>query len=173
MRPLPSAALLAACLLSACQSAPKPLSAADETAIKAVESAYATAMNAGNTDGILALYTADGMDLPPGQPPVSGQAALRTNYAGMFGAMNVTIGLTPSKISGGGNMAYVTGSYHFSATMKDTTKASGGPMVEDGKYVDIVVRQEDGSWKIALGAWSANTPPAPPAPAPAPAKRSH
>jgi len=158
---------LALAALAACQPAPKPLSPADETAIRDVYPALVAAANSGNVDGLLALHAPDGTVLPPNMPPASGVDAQRQLWTGMMSQMRVTLTLTPVKIAGQGDLAYVVGDYHILTTMTDTTQAS--PPAEDGKFLDVLERQADGSWKFVAESWSSNT--APPAPAPAPARR--
>lgn len=166
MRILFSPLALALLASTACQSAPQPLSPADETAIRGVNAAFVTAANAGSVEDLMALHAPDGTVMPPDMPPASGTDAVRQLWTGMMSQMRVTLTLTPVRIDGRGDLAYVRGSYHIVSTMKDSTQASPPP--EDGKYLDVLQRQADGSWKYVVGSWSSNA--APPAPAPAPAR---
>ena len=156
--------LAGAALLSLAACKPQPITPADETAIRAVESSYMTATNAGNTDGVLALYVADPMDLPPNMPPVSGTEAMRKFYGDMFKSVRFVLTLNPTKIAGSGDLAYATGTYHFTGTMNDSTHTA--LPADDGHYVDVLARQADGSWKIVLGSWSSNAAQTAAAPAP-------
>ena len=164
---LPALAVLT-CALTACK--PQPISSADEQAIRAVEAGYERATNAGDAAGVLAQYVADPMDLPPNVPIVSGTAAMQKFYGDMLKSAKFTLRLTPQKIAGSGDMAYVVGTYHFTGVANDSAHT---PLpADDGHYVDVLARQSDGGWKIVLGSWSSNaaTAPAPTAPA-RPARR--
>ena len=60
-------------LLLACASAqPAVDSAADEAALRAADSAWFTAVNGGDVDGVTALYAEDAVVNVPGAPPARG-----------------------------------------------------------------------------------------------------
>jgi ketosteroid isomerase-like protein len=150
---------------AACQPAPRPLSPADEAAIRAADSTIIAALNAGNIEGATLGYTADGTVMPPNMPPAKGSDAIRQLWTGMLNMMNVSLTVTTERVGGEGNLAYHIASYTFSGTLKDSTHAAIPP--EDGKLLQVWVRQPDGSWKAAAEAWNANAPPPPPPPSPA------
>jgi uncharacterized protein (TIGR02246 family) len=152
---------VAVATLSACQQAPKPLTPADKAAIRAVDSALVAALNAGDVAAATEAYAADGMVMPPARPPSSGSDAIRQLWSGLTGQIAINFTIRSERIAGEGNVAYHIGSYHFTGTMKDSTHAALPP--ENGKYLQVFMRQADGSWKVAAEAWSANTPSAPPA----------
>jgi uncharacterized protein (TIGR02246 family) len=161
--------LAGAALLSLAACTPQPISQADQQAIKDGDAAYVAALNSGNVDALTALYTSDASVLAPGSPLTTGSAAIKAMLTGMMTPMKITIRLTPSKVSGQGDVAYVVGSYHFVATMKDTTQASPPP--DDGKYVEVYERQADKTWKISVDIWNSNAMPAMPAPPARPSRR--
>jgi uncharacterized protein (TIGR02246 family) len=163
---LPTLAVLA-CALTACT--PQPISQADQQAIKDADAAYTAALNSGNVDAVVAMYTADASVLAPGNPVATGTDAIKRMMTGMMAAMKVNGRLTQTKVTGAGDLAYVVGSYHFSMTPKDTTQAAGP--AEDGKYVEVYERQADKSWKIAADIWNPNTMPEMPAAPARPARR--
>lgn len=163
---LPSLAVLA-CALSACT--PQQIPQKDIDAIKAADAAYAAALTSGNVDAVVAMYTSDAQLLPPGMPMSTGTDAIKRTMSGMMSTMKFTLRLTPGTVSGRGDMAYVVGAFHFTATMKDTTQAAPPP--EDGKYVEVFMRQADGSWKLAVDIWNPNSMPEMPAAPARPARR--
>jgi uncharacterized protein (TIGR02246 family) len=164
---LPALAVLA-CALTACK--PQPISPADEQAIKDATAAYAVALNAGNMDAVMAMYGSDASVLAPGMPIATGTDAIKRQMTGMMAAMKLNLRLTPSKVMGQGDMAYVIGSFHATMSMKDSTQAS--PPAEDGKFVEVYERQADKSWKMVADIWNPNSMPAmPAAPAARPARR--
>lgn len=165
-RPLLALAALA-CALTACK--PQPISPADEQAIKDATAAYATALNAGNVDAITAMFGSDASVLAPGMPIATGADAIKRSMTGMMAVMKLNLRLTPTKVSGQGDLAYEVGSFHATATMKDSTQASPPP--EDGKYVEVWSRQADKSWKMVADIWNPNSMPAAPAPPPARPRR--
>lgn len=159
------AAGLALAAAAACQQAPKPLSPADEAAIRAADSSFAVAANAGNVEAMTSRYAADAVVQPPDMPEAAGTEAIRQLWTGLTSQTTANLTLTPGRISGEGNMALLLGSYHLVLAMKDTTQAAPPP--EDGKYLIVTMRQADGSWKIVADSWSPNAAPAAPAPVPA------
>ena len=163
---LPTLAVLA-CALTACK--PQPISPADEQAIKDFDAAYAAALSAGNLDAVMAMYASDASVMPPGMPIANGTGAIRQSMSGMMAALKMSLHLTPTRVSGQGDLAYVVGSYHASETMKDSTQASPPP--EDGKYVEVLARQADKSWRLVADIWNPNSGPAAPAPPPARPRR--
>ena len=155
---------IAVAALNACQQTAKPISPADEAAIRAADSAIVAAINAGDAAAATAGYAANATVLPPNMPPARGADGIRQLYSGLSGLMNVNFAIKSERIGGEGNVGYHIGSYHFTGTLKDSTHAPVPP--EDGKYLQVYTRQGDGSWKVVAEAWSANAapPPAPRAP---------
>lgn len=170
MRTLQAAALgLTIAGLAACQqsSTPQPLSAADEAAVRGVDSAFAAAASAGDAAAMAALYTADGVVLPPNMARVTGPDAIRELFSGMMAAGTPSLTLTPNTVAGRQDLAYAVGTY----ALTWTAQAAGAmaPPADSGKYVVVLMRQADGSWKIAADMWNSDV--AVPAPAAAPARR--
>jgi ketosteroid isomerase-like protein len=59
-------------------------------------------------------------------------------------------------VEGRGDLAYAVGTYRATLTPK---KTGGKPMpTEEGKYVEVLKKQADGSWKIVYDMWSSNAP---------------
>jgi ketosteroid isomerase-like protein len=155
-------------LLYACQPTPgvdrgssgpgesRPLSPADQEGIRGADLAFAAAANAGNIDGVIAVYAEDASLLPPNLPPQKGRDAIRKFWGGFLGAYNVRFDVNSETVEGRGDLAYTVGHYKLSAT----PKAKGPPPIEDeGKFVEILKRQPDGSWKYLVDMYSPNSPP--------------
>lgn len=167
MNALRKAVVLAACALFAACTAAAPVAdtAADSTAIAAVNDAWGKAYNAGDAAGLVALYTDDGAVNPPGVPQVRGHAAIQEFFANDTAgakAAGITMNLNPQKDSDiSGDLAWESGT--FTATDKT------GATVDAGKYITVFQRK-DGTWRIIRDTWNSDRAPAPP-PAPAePAK---
>jgi len=154
--------------LTACQTS-RPLSPADQAAVRAADSIYHAALTAGNVDGAVAFFAADATVMPPDAPAVHGTDAIRQLFGGLLGTMNVTLAVKSERVAGQGNLAYNMGSYHLTGTLKDSTRTPIPP--EDGKYLQVFLRQADGSWKAVADIWNANAAPAAPTAGPAPAPR--
>jgi ketosteroid isomerase-like protein len=160
-----TATLAGAGLLALAACKPAPLTEADRTAIRAVDSAFAVAVNAGDVDGMVAPYAPDAMVMPPGMGIAAGGTAIRELFTGMSAAGRIRLTLTSGTIDGAGDIAFSSGSYEMQVLPADSAQPM--PPAEMGKYLGIFRRQEDGSWKMVRDMWNANTMPAPAEPAPA------
>lgn len=151
------AALLAALLLAACASPPPPpaepsFTPADEAAIDAVvASAMEIANGTRDWDAYVQTYYApDATALPPNGTAVQGHAAIAEFLRGfppmtVFSSQKVDLG-------GDGDLAYVYGRYHMEI------EGEGGPVADDGKYIEIWKRQADGGWKVVYDMFSSDLP---------------
>jgi hypothetical protein len=64
--------------LTGCSPAPAPVdTSADEAALKAATDTWIDSYNAGDVEKIVALYTDDGVLMPPHAPVATGKAAIR------------------------------------------------------------------------------------------------
>jgi uncharacterized protein (TIGR02246 family) len=159
-------------LTAACQPAPKAntagegvesgaisggFSSEDEAAIRAVDAQWARAATAGDGAALTALYTSDATLLPPNEPVVKGEAVKKYNDD-MTNSFSGPTELTTTAVAGGGDLAYAVGTYRATLTPK---KAGAKPLpTEEGKYLEVLKKQADGSWKIVYDMWSPNAPPA-------------
>ncbi|MCI0457560.1 MAG: SgcJ/EcaC family oxidoreductase [Gemmataceae bacterium] len=137
------------------EAAPAGLSAEDEAAIRALDANWGKVATAGDGNAIAALYAADATVMPPMEPAVKGDAIkkyfvdLTTNFSGPFE-------INTASVEGRGDLAYATGTYRSSLTPKKGGKA----VVEEGKYLEVLKKQPDGSWKIVYDIWNPNAAPA-------------
>lgn len=102
-------------------------------------------------------YGANPVRMPPNMKTVSGKAA-----ADAFnrGGLNVTtFEIRVSSIVGNGSMAVASGEYRAAApASKDASGKTTPAITEDGKFVQHLARQTDGSWKIVRDIWNSNLP---------------
>jgi len=132
------------------------LSDADHDAIRAVDSAFAAAANAGSADSIAGLYANNAALLPPNLPPQKGRTAIRAFWGGFFEAYTVRFEINSDVLEGRGDLAYNMGHYRFTAVPK--AKANPG-VADEGKYLEILKKQSDGSWKYVVDMYSSNLAP--------------
>jgi uncharacterized protein (TIGR02246 family) len=153
---------LGALAITACaapeQQAAEPAAdpAADQAAIAQVRQSYQTAFSAGDAAGVAALLTADANDMEPGQPTVVGASAVQEGLTGLFQQNNAQIEITGQKTEVDGDLAYDRGTYRTTLT----PKAGGAAMTEEGRYLVVLKRQADGSWKLVELMGNSPTPPA-------------
>lgn len=130
-------------------SAPED-SQGDVQAIRQVVQDEIAAAEAGDTEGFMALMTDDVVVLAPDQPTTRGADA-RSLLQGMFEAVEIdSSGYTDDEIVISGDLAYHTHEFQWTLTPRD----GGEPTTETGHGVHVLRRQPDGSWKIAVDAWS-------------------
>ena len=130
---------------------PSALSPVDEVNIRSVDSAFVAAANAGDAEGVAAVYADDGALLAPNLPPQKGRAAIKAFWGGFLDAYSVRFEVASDTIEGRGDLAYNQGHYRFTAV----PKAKGVPGVADeGKFLEILKKQPDGSWKYVVDMYS-------------------
>ena len=144
-----AAALLGLVLaLTACQprtSAPVANTAADEAAIRKLLDDVASTFNAGNYDGMFALYRDDVVVSPPGAPDIVGKQAWRTTLDTTLPPnMAFKMRFDTQELEIAGDLAYERGTYRVETTDKATSAA--GPVL-GGRHIHIFKREADGSWK--------------------------
>lgn len=147
-----SLVLVALTGLGGCASQ-KPQDQADATAaVNQVWNEYSASLNAGDMDRWLALWTEDGVQMPPDEPAVVGKESIRARNQRVADRFTFDIGITNAEVRTAGDWAYARGTYRASLTPKQ----GGKPIPIDGKYMTILARQADGSWKIHRDIFNSN-----------------
>ena len=153
-------------VLAAC--APKPPAApvhdvaADRAAIDAIRSGYAEAFKAGDAAKVGGYLTADAHDMEMGQPTMVGGAAAAAGMKQMMDASTShEIEIKSEKLDIAGDMAYDRGTVKTTVMMK----GAKAPMVEEARYLVVLKRQSDSTWKLVELMGNSPVPmvPAPPA----------
>jgi uncharacterized protein (TIGR02246 family) len=129
---------------------------ADIAAIEGVLDQYALAMETGDLDLWMSLYTDDTVKMLPDAPIIFGKEDLRAIMQPLFDNFTFEeMVLSDVEIQLAGHWAFSC--LNFTVTM--TPKAEGEPLYMDAKDLCIYERQADGSWKIARDCWNNNVPP--------------
>ncbi|MCE5309728.1 MAG: SgcJ/EcaC family oxidoreductase [Acidobacteriales bacterium] len=140
-----------------CQQAPPPEPkkdvAADMKAVDALRGQFAAAYNSGNAAAVAALYAEDGITMFANQPAVEGRQAIQTMLEGYFKEHSAKIVHTPLETQVLGDWGYERGNIAVTITPK-----SGKPVEDSIKYLVIVKRQPDGSWKLYRDIHNSNNP---------------
>jgi len=140
---------------AASAAAPAGLSSEDEAAVRAVDAEWARAATAGDAKALTAVYASDATLLPPNEPNVKGEAVGKYN-ADMLSAFPAKMELTTEAVEGRGDLAYAVGTWRAIPTPK---KAGAKPLpTEEGKYLEVLKKQADGSWKLVYDMWSSSAP---------------
>jgi uncharacterized protein (TIGR02246 family) len=132
---------------------PPSLSSADEASIRSADSAFVASINAGDAAKVAEVYAEDASLLAPNLPPQKGRRAVQEFWGGFLDAYTVRFEVVSDTLEGRGDLAYTRGHYRFTAV----PKAKGVPGVADeGKFVEILKKQPDGTWKYAVDMYSSN-----------------
>jgi uncharacterized protein (TIGR02246 family) len=135
-------------------AAPAGLSAEDEAAIRDADQAFAKAATAGDAAALTAFYASDAVLMPPGSPAVKGSEEISKFWNGMTSAVSGPFELKTTAVQGSGDLALSTGEYTASLTPKQ--KGAKPMPVENGKYLGVMKKQPDGSWKLIYDMWNTN-----------------
>ena len=123
------------------------LSDEDVAAIKTTNDAYVQAALEGGLEATTEFYTEDTIMVAQG-PMIQGREALKEERKALSKASATVTAFNQTivKIDGRDNLAFVLG------TVSITMEAEGlpEPMQVTGKFLQILRKQEDGSWLIAI-----------------------
>jgi uncharacterized protein (TIGR02246 family) len=112
---------------------------------------WCEAEKARDIDAKVKLFTTDAVLMPSAESNVIGQQAIRAWHEKIWDGTEYECSGTVEEVQVFGDWGMVRGT--FSGVF---TTASGELQPISGKYLDIVRRQADGSWKIARAIWNLN-----------------
>lgn len=127
----------------------------DRGAIEAILDRYETALNASDTDAVMAVYAPDGVFMPQHAMPQVGTDAIRAAYDGVFAAIDLDIDFILDEI------VVLSDDWAYARTRSEGTtliKANGAKVPEGNQEIFLLQRQEDGSWKVARYIFSTTNP---------------
>jgi ketosteroid isomerase-like protein len=128
--------------------APAPQGSHDSPEISAAAKAWNEALNAGDIESIVALYTEDARILPPNAEIAQGHDAVRKIFGGMIDAgLGGTLGTIEATAAG--DIGYRVGTY--------VLETADGTVADKGKYIETW-RLVDGSWKISNDVYNSDLP---------------
>jgi ketosteroid isomerase-like protein len=131
--------VLAACAPQGSQSSPE---------IAAMSNRFSQAVNSGDLDTLMSMYTSDCRVLPPNAPMEQGTAAARAEFAKMVDAgMTIELGTLEATVAG--DIGYRVGTYSLFGP-------DGSP-VDSGKFIDVW-RKTAAGWQISNDMWSSDLP---------------
>ena len=125
------------------------------TALNSLRNQFEVAYNANDASALAALYTEDAVLMPGNQPTASGRQAVEAWFQGTFDQFGPKLTISSEELQVAGDWAFDRGTY----TVSLTPKAEGDSMEENGRYVVILHRQPDGTWKVARDIDNSTIPP--------------
>lgn len=128
---------------------------ADIEAINNFRDELVAAHNRNDAAGVADLFTADAVLMSPNQPAQVGKQAIESLYQGAFDQNTAELTLASDQTEVTGDWAFDRGTYAVTLTPK-----AGGEAVQDnGKYLVLLQRQADGSWRLTHDISNSDNPP--------------
>jgi ketosteroid isomerase-like protein len=126
-----------------------------EQLLRDLDARWAKAAAAKDVEQTIAFYSDDAIVFPPNAASAATKDAIRNGWKEMFASPGFVISWQPTRAQVGksGQMAWVSGTYEL--TMND---ASGKPINDRGKYLEVWEKQTDGNWKCAADMWNSDLP---------------
>ena len=141
--------------VSISQSSPSPSEKPSgvEQLLRDLDVQWAKAAAAKDVEQTIAYYSDDAIVLPPNATSAATKEAIRNVWKDMFASPSLVISWQPTRVQVGksGEMAWVRGRYEL--TKND---ASGKPIDDRGKYLEVWEKQTDGNWKCAADMWNSD-----------------
>lgn len=131
---------------------PSPTLEQDIAAIEAMSKARADAFNEGNAANIAVHFTENAILMAPGQAASQGKEAVQTYYQSIFDTYHTSLRSYYEEVQVDGDLAYGRG--YAEVTL--TPKSGGASISSTSKYLNILQRQPDGSWKTTHDIWNGN-----------------
>lgn len=115
----------------------------------------AAAFDDGDLERWLALWTDDAIQMPPGAPRRVGRAAIRKAIQPQFDRCSIEeIAIQAEEICALGEWAFAHGVFAFESTPKE----GGETRRYAGSFLEVLRRQIDGTWKIAIQCFNYDAP---------------
>jgi ketosteroid isomerase-like protein len=126
-----------------------------EQGLRDADAQWSKAAGAKDLDKTVSFYSEDANVLPPNAPIATTKEAIRKVWKDLFDSPGAAISWKAVKVevAKSGDIGFVSGTYE--ATMND---ASGKPVTERGKYVEVWEKQANGTWKCGKDIWNSDAP---------------
>jgi uncharacterized protein (TIGR02246 family) len=130
------------------------VSSSEVEKITAVLFAYGAALKSRDVDGTVALYTADGVIMPPHFPASAGTQALVEAYTRIFSTIQLDITFDFEEV------VIMSPDWAFARTTAEGTKTMLATEESEphANQELFIMKKEDGQWKIARYAFSTMKP---------------
>ena len=150
--------LLSLLVFVGCQQAPtgpQPLTDADREQIASLNEAVVKALQTNDASAMAATAAGDAIFMPDNVEMVRGKVEIEQFYKTVFTESPLGgASLSPLDVFGEGRFAYETGTF----TRTWTPPGRKEPVTEPGKYIFVLQRQADGTWKYTAAIWNVDQP---------------
>ncbi|HEY4273395.1 MAG TPA: DUF4440 domain-containing protein [Candidatus Udaeobacter sp.] len=132
-----------------------------ERILRDLDAQWAKAAAAKDVEQTIGYYSDDAIVLPPNATSAATKESVRNVWKDMLASPGLAITWKPTKVqlAKSGDMGWVSGTYEL--TMND---ASGKPVNDRGKYLEVWEKQTDGNWKCRADMWNSDLAVSAPAP---------
>ena len=124
----------------------------DATAISQATAALLSAVNGADVDGVMAVWSDDGVLMPPHRASVRGRGEIERYFTRLFQQTRFTFSFTSSQITVAGDLAVERVEYSVRMSAPD----GGAERRDAGKGVHIFRRQPGGAWKLTMDIWNSD-----------------
>lgn len=124
----------------------------DIEAITKVSEARAAAFNNKNAAEIATHFTDNGILMAPGQAASSGRKSVEEYYQAIFDQYEPKLSSHYEEVEVSGDLAFGRGI----AKVELKSRNNGETEISTAKYLNILKRQADGSWKTTHDIWNSN-----------------
>jgi ketosteroid isomerase-like protein len=141
--------LLFSCIASAADTI------AIEQALRDLDAQWSASATAKDLDKTVSYYSDDAIVMPPNASAATSREAIRKVWQDLLASSGLVISWKTTKVevAKSGDLACLSGSYEL--TMND---ASGKPVNDHGKFVEVWEKQADGKWKCGTDIWNSDLP---------------
>jgi ketosteroid isomerase-like protein len=124
-----------------------------ERMLRDLDTQWSNAAAAKDVERTIAYYSDEAIVLPPNATKAATKEAIRNTWKDLLASPGLIISWQPTRVEVGksADMAWVSGTYEL--TMND---ASGKPINDRGKYLEVWRQQADGKWKCAADMWNSD-----------------
>ena len=146
----PHRALLAIGVLAAASCSPSVDLEAERMLLRQADEWYTATANAGDVEGLTALYAEDATRYSPSGELTTGIDAMRAFAEGVASTpgFNIKAERLALEVGAGGDMAYTLNLLELSVTGPD-----GEPVVQRLRDFHLWRKQADGAWRIVEDVW--------------------
>jgi uncharacterized protein (TIGR02246 family) len=126
-----------------------------EQELRDLDAKWSAAAGAKDIDKTVSYYSEDVVVMPPNAPSATTRETIRSAWKEMLTTPGAAISWKATKVevAKSGDLACVSGTYE-----ETTTDASGKPVKDHGKYVEVWEKQADGTWKCGADIWNSDLP---------------
>jgi uncharacterized protein (TIGR02246 family) len=123
-------------------------------AIKGVLKSYEQALNAGDVEGVVGLFTDDAVVLAPNAPSAVGIDAVRATYTGIFQAIDIDLTFKIAEV----NVVSRHWAFLRSTSHGIVTALANGAQIPSSNQELFVLHRSHGRWKLSRYSFSSTLP---------------